>query len=144
MNNLANGISQVTASFTMGATAANMFFTAIKEGNLNIVTAISSLGMFVESVQMMADGLTFLQKSSKLDGFAKIIGGGFDKLATKIPALSGLFSKLGLTASAAGTAGAVGMGSLLASVIAIAAPVAALIALFAFLYQESKNNSFEA
>lgn len=144
MNNLANGISQVTASFTMGATAANMFFTAIKEGNLNIVTAISSLGMFVESIQMMADGLTFLQKSSKLDGFAKIIGGGFDKLATKIPALSGLFSKLGLTASAAGTAGAVGMGSLLASVIAIAAPVAALIALFAFLYQESKNNSFEA
>lgn len=144
MNNLANGISQVTASFTMGATAANMFFTAIKEGNLNIVTVISSLGMFVESIQMMADGLTFLQKSSKLDGFAKIIGGGFDKLATKIPALSGLFGKLGLTASAAGTAGAVGMGSLLASVIAIAAPVAALIALFAFLYQESKNNSFEA
>lgn len=126
-NQMLTGVTSLVGGFEMATISANMFFNALEEGNLNIITVVSSLSMLVSSVGMFSTGIQAIPGLSKA-------AAGAGKAATTA------FTSLG---NALGVAGS-GTAALAAGAAAVIIPLTAIIALLAYAYTENKNNSLEA
>lgn len=139
---VANSFADISSGAIMAGQGIKIFIDALSEGNLSISTFIAGVPLITEGLIQITNGLKALQAINN-GQFASNMVKGITSVGQKIPLVSGLFANLGASAATAGTAGAAGMGVLAASIAAVAIPVAALIALFAFLWKESQNNSLE-
>ena len=126
-NQIATGVGNLVGGFEMATVSANMFFNALKDGNLNIITVVSSLSMLTSSIGMFSTGIQAIPGLSKAAaGAGKAAAGAFTSLGTSLGVAAG------------------GTAALIAGAAAVLIPLAALVGLLAFAYSENQKNSLDA
>lgn len=116
---VSDGIANTFAGFEIGAMGVETFTNAIKDGNMNMITFISSAGMLISSLQMIASVGKNVKAMTALSSVLTNIGG-------KLPLIGAGAKAMGSSIAAGAATGGVALSTLLPIIAAVAAALFAI------------------
>ena len=116
---VSDGIANTFAGFEIGAMGVETFTNAIKDGNMNIITFVSSAGMLISSLQMIASVGKNVKAMTALSSVLTNIGG-------KLPLIGAGAKAMGSSIAAGAATGGVALSTLLPIIAAVAAALFAI------------------
>ena len=157
MSQMASGVQMLTLAFSG-------LINGIKDGNLNFLTLLSTITMVIPAFQSLTKGAQAFGKTqialNAAQGLSNVLGGLSTKLTTTGNTMAALgplglsigkgLTTVGVGAQTASTglagmasAGAIGLGPILAIVVAITVAIYALIEVVKYFYNVWKNSTPE-
>lgn len=116
---VSDGIANTFAGFEIGAMGVETFTNALKDGNMNMITFISSAGMLISSLQMIASVGKNVKAMTALSSILTNIGG-------KLPLIGAGAKAMGSSIAAGAATGGVALSTLLPIIAAVAAALFAI------------------
>lgn len=116
---VSDGIANTFAGFEIGAMGVETFTNAIKDGNMNMITFVSSAGMLISSLQMIASVGKNVKAMTALSSVLTNIGG-------KLPLIGAGAKAMGSSIAAGAATGGVALTTLLPIIAAVAAALFAI------------------
>lgn len=116
---VSDGIANTFAGFEIGAMGVETFTNALKDGNMNIITFVSSAGMLISSLQMIASVGKNVKAMTALSSVLTNIGG-------KLPLIGAGAKAMGSSIAAGAATGGVALSTLLPIIGLVAAALFAL------------------
>lgn len=116
---VSDGIANTFAGFEIGAMGVETFTNALKDGNMNMITFVSSAGMLISSLQMIASVGKNVKAMTALSSVLTNIGG-------KLPLIGAGAKAMGSSIAAGAATGGVALTTLLPIIGLVAAALFAL------------------
>lgn len=116
---VSDGIANTFAGFEIGAMGVQTFTNALKDGNMNMITFVSSAGMLISSLQMIASVGKNVKAMTALSSVLTNIGG-------KLPLIGAGAKAMGSSIAAGAATGGVALSTLLPIIAAVAAALFAI------------------
>ena len=116
---VSDGIANTFAGFEIGAMGVETFTNALKDGNMNMITFVSSAGMLISSLQMIASVGKNVKAMTALSSILTNIGG-------KLPLIGAGAKAMGSSIAAGAATGGVALTTLLPIIAAVAAALFAI------------------